>query len=130
MSLIQCHYNYAFCIWYKGLNKVLKIKLQNTQNKLICFVLDLESRAHISKEHVELLNWLPVNSRVDHLTLCHVLKMKNGLSPQYMREHFILQDGVHIYNTRLNSKGAFVIPKVKTHGHKSFCYNGCSLWNS
>mgnify|MGYP007133209407 CR=1 FL=1 len=69
-----------------------------------------------------------MNSRVDHLTLCHVLKMKNGLSPQYMREHFIPQDGA--YTTRLSSKGAFVIPKVKSHGLKSFCYNGCSLWNT
>jgi len=130
MSLIQCHYNYACCIWYNGLNKVLNTKLQAIQNKLISFVLDLESRAHISKEHFELLKWLPVNSRVDHLTLCHVSKMKNGLSAQYMREHFIPQDGVHIYNTRLSSKGAFVIPKVNSHGLKSFCYNGCSLWNS
>ena len=71
-----------------------------------------------------------MNSGVDHLTLCHVVKMKNDLSPQYMREHFIPQDGVHTYYTRLSSKGAFVIPKVKSHGLKSFCYNGCSLWNS
>jgi len=56
--------------------------------------------------------------------------MKYGLSPQYMREHVIPQDGVHTYNTRLSSKGAFVVPKVKPHGLKSFCYNGCSLWNS
>ena len=61
---------------------------------------------------LELLNSLPLNSRVDHLTLCHVFKMKNGRSPQYMREHFIPQDGVHTYNIRLSSKGAFVIPKV------------------
>jgi len=125
MSLIQCHYDYACCIWYKGLNK-----LQTTQKKLIRFVLDLEGRAYISKEHFELLNWLQVNSRGDHLTLCHVFKMKNGLFPQYMREHFIPQDGVHTHNIRLNSKGAFVISKVKSHGLKSFCYNGCSLWNS
>jgi len=46
MSLIQCHYDYVCCIWYKGLNT----KLQTIQNKLIRFVLDLESRAHISKE--------------------------------------------------------------------------------
>ena len=77
-----------------------------------------------------MLDWLAVNSRVDHLTLCHVFKMKNSLSPQYMREHFIPQDGVHTYKTRLSSKGAFVIPKVKSHRHKSFCYNWCSLWNS
>ena len=108
----------------------MKNKRQFTQNKFKRFVLDLESRAHISKEHFELLNWLPVNSRVDHLTLCHVFKMKNGLSPHYMREHFIPQDGVHTYNTRLSSKGAFVIPKVKAHGLKSFCYNRCSLWNT
>jgi len=82
-------------------------------------VLDLESRAQISKEHFELLNRLPVNSRVDHLTLCHVFKMKNGLSPQYMREQVIPQDGVHTYNTRLSSKWAFVIPKFKSHGLKS-----------
>ena len=85
MSSIQCHYDYVCCIWYKSLNKVLKNKLQTSQNKCIRFVLDLKSRAHISKEHFELLNWLPVNSRVDHLTLCHVFKMRNGISPQYMR---------------------------------------------
>ena len=57
MSLIQWH-DYACCIWYKGFNKVLKTKLQTTQNKLIRFVSDLEStsKAHISKEHFELLN--------------------------------------------------------------------------
>jgi len=31
-------------------------------------VLDLKNKAHISKEHFESLNWLPVNSRVDYLT--------------------------------------------------------------
>jgi len=67
-------------IWYKGLNKVLK--LQTTQNKLIRSVLDLESRAHISEEHFELLKWLPINSRVVHLTSCFFFKMKNSLSPK------------------------------------------------
>ena len=51
---------------------MLKSKIQTTQNRLIRFVLDLETRDHISKEHFELLNWLPVNSRPDLLTLCHV----------------------------------------------------------
>ena len=55
MSLIQCHFDYACCIWYKGLNTFLENKLQTTQNKLIRFVLDLLSRAHISKEHFEFL---------------------------------------------------------------------------
>ena len=50
--------------------------LQTTHNKLIRFVLDVESRAHISKEQFELLNWLPVNSRVDHLFLLHIWENK------------------------------------------------------
>ena len=130
MFLIHCHHVYVCCIWYNSLNKVLKNKLQTTQNKLIRFVLDLESRAHISKEHFKLLNWWPVNSRLDHLTLCHVFKIKNGLSPKYMIEHFIPQYGFHTYTTRHSSKGAFVISKVRSQGLKSFCYNGCSLCNS
>ena len=34
--------------------------------KQTTIVLDLKSKAHISKEHFESLNWLPVNSRVDY----------------------------------------------------------------
>ena len=131
MSFIQCHYDYASCIWYYGLNKCLKNKLQTSQNKLIRFVLNLSSRVHIEKEHFkQLKNMLPVHSRVEQLTLCHVFKTKNSLSPQYMREHFISLDNVHSYNTRQSCKGAFVVPKVKSFGQKSFCYNGCKLWNS
>ena len=36
--------------------------------KQTTIVLDLKNKAHISKEHFESLNWLPVNSRVDYLT--------------------------------------------------------------
>ena len=130
MCLIQCHFDYACCVWYYSINNVLKNKLQTTQNKLIRFILDLDSRVHISPEHFKLLNWLPVHSRVEHLTLCHVFKIRNNLSPLYMSDHFISQDTVHSYGTRLNSKGAFVIPRVKSFGSRSFCFNGCKFWNS
>jgi len=33
-----------------------------------------------------------------------------------MREHFIPQHGVNTYNTKLSSKGTFVIPRVTPHG--------------
>ena len=39
MSLIQCHFDYACSFWYPGLSKVVKNKLQVTQNKIIWFVL-------------------------------------------------------------------------------------------
>jgi len=42
--------------WLIDNKRSWKNKLQTTQNKLIRFVLDLKSRAHISKEHFELVN--------------------------------------------------------------------------
>ena len=130
MSLIQCHYDYACSIWYHGLSKFLKNRLQTTQNKLIRFILDLDARSHISAEHFKSLNWLPVNKRVDQIVLGHVFRIKHGLAPDYMMEHFTPQDSIHSYSTRLSGKGAFAVPKVKGFGSKSFCSIGCSLWNS
>ena len=93
------------------------------------FVLDLDSRAHIDPSHFKSLSWLPVHRRVEQIMLCHVFKIKNGLSPDYMGEHFISQDSVHNYSTRLSQKGGYCLPKVKSHGSKSFAFSGIKLWN-
>ena len=71
-SLIQCHFDYASAAWFYGLSQELKNKLQITQNKLIRFVLNLNPRSHISSEHFSNVEWLPVESRVNQITLCHV----------------------------------------------------------
>lgn len=130
MSLIQCHFDYCCSIWYPGLTQSLKNKLQVTQNKLIRFILGLDPRSHIGPAQFRELNWLPVSKRVDQIILCHVFKVKKGLAPDYMLEGFISQDSIHSYKTRLSKKGAFAIPKVKGFGSKSFCFLGCSMWNS
>ena len=62
--------------------------------------------------------------------LCHVFKIRNGLSPDYMTEHFVSQDSMHNYSTRLSKKGGYCLPKVKCHGSKSFSFNSIKLWNS
>ena len=129
MALIQCHFDYACSIWYNGLTQLLKTKLQTTQNKLIRYVLDLDSRFHIGPEHFKDLNWLPVSKRVDQIILCHVFKIKNGIAPQYMGDNFTPQDTLHSYRTRLSNKGAFAVPKVKGFGSKSFFFHGITLWN-
>ena len=46
IALIQCHFDYACSFWFHGLPQVWKNKLQTTQNKIIRFVLNLESRTH------------------------------------------------------------------------------------
>ena len=127
MSLIQCHFDYACSFWYRGLSKVLKNKLQVTQNKIIRFVLNMDSRAHVGSEVFKSLGWLPVSKRVDQIILNHVFKVKSGQSPDYMVEHFIPASSIHSYGTRFRETGCFSIPKVKGFGKKSFGFNGCVL---
>jgi hypothetical protein len=111
MSLIQCHYDYACSVWYSSLTQSLKNKLQTCQNKIMRFVLNLDSRAHIDPSLFKSLNWLPVHRRVEQIMLCYIFKIKNGLSPDYMSEHFISQDSVvHNYSTRLSQKGGYCVP--------------------
>lgn len=140
-SLIQCHFDYASSAWYNSLTQDLKNKLQVTQNKLMRFVLNLQPRSHIGKEHFSRLQWLPVVGRMNQITLCHVYKINSKLSPFYLREQFTPINEVHKYPTRFRVKvdgtnnlmsecKRFAIPKVKGFGGKSFAFNGCNLWNS
>jgi len=97
MSLIQCHFDYASPVWFYGLTKYFKSKLQVTQNKLINFVLNLEPRSHIGNKDFIKLNGLPVSDRVDQVTLCHVFKMHTNLRPKYMGNIFVISV-INIYN--------------------------------
>ena len=62
-SLTQCHYDYGCCIWYSGLDKATKIKLQTSQNKIIRCILGLGPRAHVGYNEFSKLNWLPIDLR-------------------------------------------------------------------
>ena len=115
--------------WYSGISKVLKNKLKLTQNKIIRFVLNMDSRTRVGSEVFKSLGWLPVSKRVDQIILNHVFKVKLGQSPDYMVEHFIPASSIHSYGTRFRETGCFSIPTVKKIGKKSFRYNGCVFWN-
>ena len=145
MSLIQCHVDFSCSVWYTGLTQMLKNKLQVTQNKLIRFILNLHPRSHIGKEHFTRLNWLPIESRVNQITLCHVFKISSKLAPLYMEDNFTPVSNIHNKNTRFRVRtqsdspntdlnmhdcNRFAIPRVKGSGKKSFAFNGCTLWNS
>ena len=145
-SLIQCHFDYSCSFWYPGLTQFLKSRLQSTQNKLVRFVLGLDNRSHVGEEQFVYLNWLPVSKRVDQIMLGHVHKIRYGLAPDYMGEHFIPLKTVHSRNTRsnvfvtnncpsvvndfqFNDTGIFAKPRVKGFGEKSFVSRGVLLWN-
>ena len=124
MSLIQCHFDYACSFWYMGISKLLKNRLQVTQNKIIRFVFKIDTRSHAGANEFKSIGWLPVSRRVDQIILNHVFKIKSGQSAQYMAEHFIQVSSLHSYGTRFRVSGNFSIPKVKSFGKKSFVYNG------
>ena len=46
-ALVQCHFDYACTSWYSSIPKVLKTKLQTSQNKMIRLILRLHPRTHL-----------------------------------------------------------------------------------
>ena len=94
---------------------------------IIRFVLNLDHMSHIGNEQFKVLNWLPVQKRVEQTTLCHVFKIKNGLAPEYMSENFVPFDTLHSYKTRSSESGCYILPKVKGFGAKYFAFNACVL---
>jgi len=101
MSIIQCHLDYASAVWFYSITQALRNKFQNTQNKLVRFVLNLDLKTNVGNEQLAVLNWLPVAKRVNFITLCHVFKIHNNSSPSYMQEHFIPPpSSSHQYSSR------------------------------
>ena len=108
MSLIQCHFDYACGFWYPGLSQLLRNRLQVTQNKMIQFVLKLDSRSHIGSDEFKSLGWLPVSKRVDQIILNHIFRIKSGTSPDYIGEYFIPASSLHNYSTRFRENSNFL----------------------
>ena len=107
-ALVQCHFDYACSSWYSGITKKTKGKLQVCQNKLIRTVLKLPPRTHLDYSHFKLLNWLPVDKRVNQLKLSHVHNVIHGTAPKYMSNYFIPVNSSHNIGTR--SSQASLIP--------------------
>ena len=128
-SLIQCHYDYACSFWYSGLSVKTKNKLQTSQNKLIRFMLDLPPRSHVGITEISKIGWLPVETRVNHIKLCHMYKIINGLAPEYLGRDMVLTNQSHGHFTR-HSRESVVVPRFVGAGHQSFIYTASKCWNS
>ena len=98
-AFIQPHFDYACTLWYPQLTKKLKDKMQVTQNKCIRFCLKLQCREHISNEHFQKLNWLPINQRFRQCVTSTVFKFVQNKCPVYMNEVFRPAENIRI-NTR------------------------------
>merc|ERR1712240_154563 len=75
---------------YPGINDFFKKKLQVMQNKMVRFILKLDSRAHIGNDELVRPGFLSVVDRVKQLKLGHVFKIKNKSCPIYDPGEYIL----------------------------------------
>ena len=55
-ALIQSHFGYACSLCYPNLSIKLKNRIQTSQNKCICFCLQLDEMSHISQIKIEAIN--------------------------------------------------------------------------
>ena len=60
-ALIQPHFDYASSAWYTNLSRKLKNKIQTSQNKCVCFCLQLDEMSHISQKEFETVGKLNFN---------------------------------------------------------------------
>ena len=127
-ALIQPHFDHACTAWYSNLSKKLKDNLQVTQNKCIRFCLKLQSREHISNEHFQKRNWLPINQMFQQCVGPTVFKFVQNRCPAYMNEVIRPAENMKI-NTR-NSILKLDHPFQNTSiGEKGLSYIGPAIWN-
>ena len=100
-ALVQCHFDYACSSCFSGLTKKTIRKLQVCQNKLIRSVLKLPPHTHLDYSNFKLLNWLPVDKRVNQLKLSHVYNVIYGTAPKYMSNYCIPVNSSVTYCTSL-----------------------------
>jgi hypothetical protein len=127
-ALVLCLFDYSISSWYGGISKVMANKLQCTQNKVIRFILNKDSRYHITQADFKCIGLLDVQTRAKQLRLNHVFNIVNGHGPEYMKSKFKRVSDVHQYNTR-GSVHNFHVPKINTINAGSFYYNSIQDWS-
>ena len=128
-ALIQCHFDYCCSSWYSGTSKTLKNKLQIMQNKTIRFILNLGYRSHIGLIEQERVNMLPVDSRVRQLKLNHVINIKNGQCPEYLKENFFKISDTELRQCTRASRLIFFLPRVHNQAVNTFYFSAIKEWN-
>ena len=129
-ALIQCYFDYSCSSWYMGLTKGSKQKLQIMQNKMIRFILKLDSRSHIGCKELEKVNMLSVSNRVKQIKLNHVYKISKRTSPEYMWEDFNRISDTDLRHCTRASINNFFLPRVQGNCTNTFFYSGIKAWNS
>ena len=99
------------------------------QNKMVRFILQLDSRSHIGCNELEKINMLSVPNRVKQIKLNHVFKIWKRTSPEYMLENFNRISDTGLRNCTRASLNNFFLPRVQGNCTNTFFYSSIKAWN-
>ena len=83
-ALTQPFFDYACTAWFSNLSKILKLRLQVSQNKYIRLQLDKGSKIWVKK--FLQLNWLNAHDRYLQFIFSDIFKFQNDHCPDYFNE--------------------------------------------
>ena len=127
-SLIFPYLEYCAASWYCSLSCGLREALNTFQRKCVRFTLNFDSRGHVGKTEFCSLSWLPFPTRVKYFNLVHAFKVRSGLAPGYLSEHFTSVSRAHTYNLRQSSCNFSLAFCESPTG--TFQRNAISDWNA
>ena len=127
-ALIQLHLDYACSAWYPNLSKKLKNRIQTSQNKCICFCLQLDKMSHISQKEFKTINGLPIKERYNQCINSIAFKYFDNQCPHYLNEIFIKapESSSSLGNSYQKLQQPF--RKINT-GQNALSFIGSALWN-
>ena len=128
-SVIRPIMSYANVIWASCDKELLYriFKLQKRAPRVVCYADRLASSVAL----FNMLGWIPFyeQHKIDKCALMY--KRVNGMLPNYLNDHLVLNNKRHSRNTRYATINA-VCPKYKreTEGGRSFAVTATKLWNN
>ena len=127
-GLIQSHFDYARSAWYPNLFKILKNRIQTSQNKCIRFCLQLDKMSHLSQKEFVTINWLPIKERYNQCVNSIVFKYFDNQCPHYLTEVFM--KAPESSSSLRNSYQKLQQPFHRTNtGQNALSFIGPALWN-
>ena len=99
------------------------------QNKVVRFILNMDSRSHVGQDERNKISLLSVKDRVFQLKLNQVFKIYNDMSPEYLKCNFKRVSSTYSYSTR-GSLHNFIMPRVQGQVRNTFYYTGIQHWNA
>ena len=75
--MVQCHYDYAYAMWFSRISISAKKRLQIVQNKVIRFVLGIPPRTRLGCSEFSRVKY-----RADQIKLNHMFNIVHGSAPE------------------------------------------------